>query len=51
MSIQISSDIENCFHNCLEEIDLITKDVWTADISDGWQRTKKKTVIKFVAGL
>ena len=45
MSIQISSDIENRFHNCLEKINLITKDVWTADISDGWQRTKKKTVI------
>ena len=45
MSIQISSDIENCFHNCLEEIDSITKDVWTGDISDGWQRTKKKSRI------
>lgn len=46
MSLQTSSEIENLFHDCLNNINPIMKEVWTSDIStEGTQRLIKKPII------
>ena len=46
MSLQTSSEFENLFHDCLNNINPIMKEVWTSDIStEGIKRLIKKPII------
>ena len=46
MSLQTSSEIESLFHDCLNNVNPIMKEVWTSDIStEGIKRLIKKPII------
>ena len=46
MSILVSSNIEDSFRDCLDEIESVREEVWTSEISvDGYVKTIKKSMI------